>query len=92
MNDREMLEWAAKAAGLNVGTDEGAYDDLKWWNPLIDDGDRYLLLKKLEMAIDFEAKEVIYCIKDVLYSEAFREDGDDARAVLRAAAEIGRNM
>lgn len=100
MTDRELLEAAARAAGYTYFHD--GYDNYMHypcievdgfpvkWEPLTDDGDRYRLLEALKMAIDFEAKEVIYCIKDVLYSEPFREDGDDARAVLRAAAEIGR--
>jgi hypothetical protein len=51
MTDRELLERAALAAGMNVGTDEGGYDDLKWWNPLTNDGDAFRLAVKLRFDI-----------------------------------------
>ncbi|WP_080763571.1 hypothetical protein [Burkholderia glumae] len=64
MNDRELLELAAKAAGI-VGTYvrvHQAYGDqwvegidtgaLVFWNPLTDDGDALRLAVKLRMDID----------------------------------------
>lgn len=110
MTDRELLELAAKAAGINASWNdqdaaeyeaqhEGMWlegerspDNSAFWNPLTDDGDRYRLLKALDLAIDFESKVVIYTIGVRICEESFRDDGDDARAVLRAAAEIGRAM
>jgi hypothetical protein len=64
--DRELLEMAAKAAGLLIGFSEGTADEgrpyvwdgdykkSRWWNPLTDDGDRYRLAKDLGMTIDFD--------------------------------------
>lgn len=107
MTDRELLELAAKTAGLNFRfsydrpvvskssvKDEANYEVAAWenWNPLTDEGDRYRLLKALKMGIDFDAQSVIYTLDGYVCEESFREDGDDARAVLRAAAEIGRAM
>lgn len=57
MTDRELLELAAKAAGLIVITD--AKDRGLWmagledeWNPLTDDGDALRMAVKLRMIID----------------------------------------
>lgn len=65
MNDRELLEAAAKAAGLEFAR----WDDLRecmnhpfrsdvqdshWWNPLTDDGDALRLAVMLRMLIDCE--------------------------------------
>lgn len=57
-NDRELLELAANAAGMDI--DPARYDDawgfaLKrtqtWWNPLTDDGDALRLAVKLNLAV-----------------------------------------
>jgi len=63
--ERELLERAARAAGLPVefdreggigwfacGRDEDG-DVATWWNPLKDDGDALRLARGLNMAIDF---------------------------------------
>jgi hypothetical protein len=57
MNDRELLELAAKAAGIEYGW-QHIYDDYegstseKWdWNPLTDDGDALRLVVKLGLTI-----------------------------------------
>lgn len=110
MNDKELLEATARAAGIEADwndpecADYEAQHEGMWlcgerspsnsqfWNPLTDDGDRYRLLKALKMGIDFDAQSVIYTLDGSICEESFRDDGDDARAVLRAAAEIGRAM
>ena len=51
--DRELLELAAKAIGLNTGTDEGSYDDLKWWNPLESTRAAFDLMVRLELEVSF---------------------------------------
>jgi hypothetical protein len=61
MTDRELLELAAKAAGINTKRSlqyaDGAYD---WpekagrWNPLADDGDAFRLAVKLGMTVSLE--------------------------------------
>lgn len=60
MTDRELLELAAKAAGINTKRSlqyaDGAYD---WpeksgrWNPLSDDGDALRLAVKLKLLLDY---------------------------------------
>jgi hypothetical protein len=61
MTDKELLELAAKAAGLIVRDDVGQSDDglaigngdgdLVSWNPLTDDGDALRLAVKLNLAV-----------------------------------------
>ncbi len=67
MNDREMLEYAAKAAGMNLGKWK-FYEGLSakfvlmldgeptsnWWNPLNDDGDAFRLAVKLNLSIKYD--------------------------------------
>ena len=94
MTDRELLELAAKAAGLSFWQENS-------WNPLDDDGDAMRLAVKLRIDVFFHASKVEGHvaggrIPPVRAIE--REDyGDDPlaatrRAIVRAAAEIGRNM
>ena len=68
MNDHELLEMAAKAAGMKVG-DREALDGWIWiigekslfadevehyiWNPLADDGDAFRLALKLRINIEY---------------------------------------
>ena len=100
MNDRELLELAAKAAGIEVGRyDDGAgfnYPDTNaWWNPLTDDGDALRLAVKLRIEIRLGPH-------DAMAHQGFRRShaesyGSDQyaatrRAIVRAAAEIGRVM
>lgn len=98
--DRELLELAAKAAGI-------VYDPLHqlikvttgWhaWNPLTDDGDA------LRLAVNLEVGPLIS--SNFVYIKRYYEDthilrdplGADRyaatrRAIVRAAAEIGRAM
>jgi hypothetical protein len=88
MEDKELLELAAKAAGHSYQEwVPGHYNPKGDWNPLTDDGDALRLAVKLELieglAIDFRQGEM---------------DGPDPyaatrRAIVRAAAaEIGREM
>ena len=65
-NDRELLEFAANAAGMDI--DPARYDDawgfaLKrtqtWWNPLTDDGDALRLAAKLRLGIEFNETSVV---------------------------------
>lgn len=106
MEDRELLELAAKAAGLVV-TEERGYS-LPWtvkrdgksfpWNPLEDDGDALRLAVKLGMNVWCDPAAV--CMAEVLkhclprQSERSKTDPYAAtrRAIVRAAAEIGKAM
>lgn len=102
MNDRELLELAAKACGLEEAKMRIEFNQ---WNPLTDDGDALRLAVKLSMNV------VVKTLPHAIYVEAYngqapavvetladvrRKDFDPysatRRAITRAAAEIGRNM
>ncbi|MFH0105544.1 hypothetical protein [Pseudomonas aeruginosa] len=108
MNDRELLELAARAAGMQINEQRQAERDAivdpatasLWivdgctaWNPLTDDGDALRLAVKLRTSI-FLASNNTAC-ESVGYDYWF-DDGIDAaaarRAIVRAAAEIGKSM
>ena len=113
MNDRELLELAAKVAGVYLEWDgpptqwQPMYYQGKTyhsWNPLTDDGDALRLAVKMGVDMYFgddegtttanvgaalgEGKPFRYCVEPL---------GDDPhaatrRAIVRAAAEIGKGM
>ena len=107
MNDKELLELAAKAAGyIETASIQDGYgfialrvmdEDGDWtgkdWNPLTDDGDALRLAVKLNMGISIHDQHCMACaqlgvmqtVKDMPTDEATR------RAIVRAAAEIGKN-
>ena len=104
MEDREMLELSAKAAGIDYGW-QHIFDDYegstseKWdWNPLTEDGDALRLSVKLNLQI------VHYLVTRAGFDRVVAGNGNapikyegDAcaatrRAIVRAAAEIGRSM
>ena len=106
MTDRELLEFAAKAAGIVikewdygepvVDPTDGNYNFN--WNPLTDDGDALRLAVKLKLEIEFSSNFVnvgtSHCGREWHMA---RESGDDLyaatrRAIVRAAAEIGRSI
>ena len=100
MTDKELLELAYKASmsGADLNDDK---DMLKRWNPLTDDGDALRLAVKLEMNIEnaYDFIEIaIYDLhlesSDIRVSEDLRKDPYTAtrRAIVRAAAEIGKAM
>jgi hypothetical protein len=94
VSDKELLEMAAKAAGMS-----GQYPfegDTVTWNPLTDDGDALRLAVKLDMGI-----EVLLSVGETRAGDGHCETivceqhGSDPcaatrRAIVRAAAEIGR--
>jgi hypothetical protein len=114
MTDRELLELAARAAGIkiewgevfNIGDCEVDCTDLAFaddsspddaapsvWSPLTDDGDALRLAVRL--GIQVFGREIGGCANDIFVDEA--DCGGDCyaatrRAIVRAAAEIGRNM
>jgi hypothetical protein len=114
-DDRELLELAAKAAGI-TGLTEWSNKITDWdsphhggaalhqsgvcgqclsWNPLTDDGDALRLAVKLNMLVDCFGE----CAR-VLPDKYGWSDGVGAtdqisqvrRAIVRAAAEIGRAL
>ena len=112
MTDRELLELAAKEAGVE-GTYRAQYAGDKeyggfWhsgvcWNPLTDDGDALRLAVKLNLGLvhgwedlDEAALATIWISHDgkCVAEEVKANDPYAAtrRAIVRAAAEIGRGM
>lgn len=114
MTDKELLELAAKAAGINgiYKKEHQAYGDqwvdgidsgLRfWWNPLADDGDALRLAVKLKIDVMFSHhihpmhlhEQVTAFAADEKRCDEFMVDPEAAtrRAIVRAAAEIGKNM
>lgn len=101
MTDREMLELAAKAAELYVEFDEhGAWitergSAIAIWNPITNDDDALRLAVKLRIWLEVQ---VVGCMAtDCYLIDAYEPYGDDPlaatrRAIVRAAAEIGKAM
>ena len=104
MSDREMLEFAAKAAGLQRC--ESYYTDAAGnhvdWNPITDDGDAMRLMVRLRLEprfIDNSHSNGAEPSRVTLHNVAgIVENIDDdplaatRRAIVRVAAEIGRQM
>ncbi|MFU6990833.1 hypothetical protein [Pseudomonas paraeruginosa] len=101
MNDRELLELAAKAACYQVewvrnsGCHYRCEEDIgrERWCPLDDDGDALRLAVKLRTSI-FLASNNTAC--ESVGDDYWFDDGIDAaaarRAIVNAAARIGRAM
>jgi len=103
MSDRELLEYAAKAAGIDWdaqmdnGTIVIAAEAPIFWNPLTNDGAALRLAVKLRIDVnhgDFMVVAEGVGAIEVGVAESKKPDPDAAtrRAIVRAAAEIGRNM
>lgn len=101
MTDQELLTYAAKAAG--IGIDIIPYDDNNFscyhsgcgvtWNPLKDDGDALRLAVKLEMDINcMELSQFQVATYDDKGNATYTDDSCVRRAIVRAAAEIGKGM
>lgn len=105
MTDRELLELAAKAAGIHVRTWDGHSgpmcaidDDLhgSMWMPLSDDGDALRLAVNLNIHIlRYESMTTAAPLLAKFGCDE-RDDGDPhaatRRAIVRAAAEIGKEL
>ncbi len=100
MDDKELLELAAKAAGLKViynAGDRGLWlpEEDDEWNPLTDNGDALLLAVKLRLVVDCGydmGVKVFHRDKGVLSVcnwDSKNEMEVVRRAIVRAAAEIG---
>lgn len=95
-DDRQLLERAAKAAGLNVrwyiaGFVHVGSDglDAGWWNPLTDDGDALRLAVKLGMSVVFGANYVVVRLEQIpTVNNAGDPYAPTRRAIVRAAAAI----
>lgn len=111
-SDRELLEWAAKAVGLDVHWGTAWQSDTMFrslprpnsplvsnveWNPLDDDGDALRLAVIVRAVIEPKEFGVEAWVFENRVSSGIVNYGDDPyaatrRAIVRAAAEIGRSM
>ena len=101
MTDRELLEDAAKAAGIDTTRclqyADGAFD---WpgkagrWNPLTDDGDALRLAVRLGLVVDCSRPSAGEPWKQhaIWLDELMSNAELTRRAIVMAAAEIGRSM
>lgn len=108
MSDRELLELAAKAAGMPAPYDAhgvftawvGEAECGHWWNPLTDDGDALRLAVQLKIHVSLYGQGIgitAYVIPQSEEVETFHEDdiydcASVRRAIVRAAAFIGSIM
>jgi len=114
MNDRELLEMAAKAAGYSgawikwpgarhpLDVELGFFHGSDWsvWNPLVFDGDALRLAVKLRLEIErSKHSECVVYVGEVGAGQLFERSDEKTdifaatrRAIVRAAAEIGREM
>ena len=101
--DRELLELAAKAAGYEYAKHGGyiVVDGIPGnWNPLTDDGDALRLAAKLKIDIEWQATnpfpeprvEAYQRNDEGAYFCADEHEDDYRRAIVRAAAAIGKAM
>lgn len=97
--DRELLELAAKAAGIEVDAvvNDGVPNRFGggYWNPLTDDGDALRLAVKLGILVDVTAFSVTAIVNGAISAKE-KHNGDPysstRRAITRAAAAIGEGM
>ncbi len=106
MTDKELLELAAKAAGIEIvwypklgnyyiPSHSEMLDDLRW-NPLTDDGEALWLAVKLQLSIHVCAGYSSACSGEPYFVDEEVIDNDPhkatRRAIVLAAAEIGKGM
>jgi hypothetical protein len=112
MTDKELLELAAKAAGIDDADYHGPIEGMwsnkldNYWNPLTDDGDALRLAVKLNLAI-YPQEQTSTGIWSTAahwgkecgdeFSEKHQNNNNDPymatrRAIVRAAAEIGKSI
>lgn len=99
MTDRELLEYAAKAAGIGplswIETDGTKIVTNLKWNPLTNDGDAFRLGMLVKQVLKIELKtnhvNVIEDDSGLVITEDYNGDPPAAtrRAIVRAVAEIG---
>ena len=102
MTDRELLELAAKAAGISFFVDSRGREMQMHgglmpspWNPLTDDGDALRLAVKLSMSLEkVVSSRGSAWIADHRAEEVVGTDSSAAarRAITRAAAQISKEM
>jgi hypothetical protein len=103
-NDKELLEFAAKAAGIAVEFYEthgrtvckkvNDYGPNNKWNPLEDDGDAFRLYVQCSMHVNVYYTNTKVSADGVLICKMHEIDSYAAtrRAIVLAAAEIGKSI
>jgi hypothetical protein len=105
--DKELLELAAKAAGINAHYVNASFPYMTYaqgsagsyrkvvWNPLTDDGDALRLAVKLNALVDINNGKTA-CVLPGPETDSVQHDSDPyeatRRAIVRAAAEIGAKL
>jgi hypothetical protein len=102
VTDRELLELAAKAAGIRINywvydNDDDSPSVLESggiWNPLTDDGDALRLAVKLGLVVDCSRPSAGEPYKPpAIWLDELCDNGTlTRRAIVLAASTIGRNM
>lgn len=102
MDARELLELAAKAAGINGEWRNGDFKyrppfERYWvtWDPLTDDSDALRLAVKLNLLVDVSAFDIT--VTNGTTTDICELNRDDPyattrRAIVKAAAEIGKEL
>lgn len=99
MTDRELLAMAAKARD-SLGYIEGqGWIEIKpdgsrgaWWNPLEDDGDALRLAVKMNINVFIYDDETSTGTLGVVAKNWGSKEAATRRAIVRAAAAIGKEM
>lgn len=106
MNDRELLELAARAAGVPGAWIENCPEDgcptyscgighrgriTALWNPLTDDGDALRLASKLRINLDYiDSTDTVSAQNGSHWYFEALDDYGVRRAIVQVAAEIGK--
>lgn len=101
MTDRELLEFAAKAAGkwgadfeIEDGSDRPVFDNDKgfrlawgcgWWNPLADDGDEARLEAVMGFNVEWRLQQVRVSSRQGGAIESYADHGGDKQKARRRA-------
>lgn len=97
MDDRELLELAAKAACIDLRRLPDAWPEVMTpvWSPLTDDGDAMRLATTLLISVHFFDGKTIAMPRfgwDVSESHGDDVEAATRRAIVRAAVEVWREM
>lgn len=101
-SDSELLGLAAKAIGEKIVVEVDGWMMLRGqeegWNPLISDGDALRLVSSLWLSVDWYSDQVEViggqgnALETFNRADSFGKSAALRRAIVRAAAEIGRKM
>lgn len=96
MENKELLELAAKACGLtgkyskNLDIEYFELDNMKKWNPILSYSDCLQMEIYLKIHSIFDFKRSVWTIVDPAGNNILAEHHNRQRASTMAAAEIGR--